>query len=143
MMKKTLLMGTLPEVRPILARIFSEHYDLVFCYEMREAVAALEGGRIDAVGCSIYFDGGKTFELLRLMKGNPATRHIPFFTASAAGAEMLPGVEQGIDIATRALGGNGVIPFARWRREDGDAKAFRRLLDLFARTIRESEARTG
>ncbi len=44
---------------------------------------------------------------------------------------MLPGVGQGLDIATRALGGNGVIPFVRWRHEDGDDRTFQRLPDLF------------
>jgi hypothetical protein len=49
-------MGRLDEVKPVLTRIFGEHYNLAFCCDMTEAIAGLERGvwtRSDVVSVSM------------------------------------------------------------------------------------------
>jgi hypothetical protein len=124
--RKTLLLGIIPQARPVLVDALSGHFDLIFCYTLDEAVAALDKS-VDIAACGIYFSDGQAFDLLRLMKNRPDTVHIPFFTATASPGILAPGVEQGIEIATRALDGQGFLPLTRWRSELGDAAAFEKL----------------
>jgi hypothetical protein len=90
--KHTLLICTIPAMRPVLINALSVRFNLAFCYTLREAVSLLDTG-VDAVVCGIYFADGEVFDLLRLVKANPKTKHIPFFTAYGSPGELMTGVE--------------------------------------------------
>jgi hypothetical protein len=140
--KHTLLICTIPAMRPVLADALSVRFNLAFCYTLREAVSLLDTG-VDAVVCGIYFADGQVFDLLRLVKANPKTKHIPFFTAYGSPGELMIGVEQGIETATRALGGEGFIPLTRWRSVSGDDKAFEKVRNRLDNALKDRAAKSG
>jgi hypothetical protein len=140
--KHTLLICTIPAMRPVLVDALSVRFNLAFCYTLREAVSLLDAG-VDAVVCGIYFADGQVFDLLRLVKANPKTKHIPFFTAYDSAGELMTGVEQGIETATRALGGEGFIPLTRWRSESGDDKAFEKVRNRLDKALKDRAAKSG
>ena len=142
MKKHTLLICTIPAMRPVLVDALSVRFNLAFCYTLREAVSLLDTG-VDAVVCGIYFADGQVFDLLRLVKANPKTKHIPFFTAYGSAGELMTGVEQGIETATRALGGEGFIPLTRWRSESGDDKAFEKVRNRLDNALKDRAAKSG
>jgi hypothetical protein len=140
--KHTLLICTIPAMRPVLVDALNVRFNLAFCYTLREAVSLLDTG-VDAVVCGIYFADGQVFDLLRLVKANPKTKHIPFFTAYGSPDELMTGVEQGIETATRALGGEGFIPLTRWRSESGDDKAFEKVRNRLDKALKDRAAKSG
>jgi hypothetical protein len=128
-------------MQPVLIDALSVRFNLAFCYTLREAVSSMDGG-VDAIVCGIYFADGQVFDLLRLTKADPKTKHIPFFTAYGSLGELMIGVEQGIEIATRALGGEGFIPLTRWRSESGDDKAFEKVRGTLDKALRDAAAKS-
>lgn len=142
MKKHTLLICTIPAMRPVLVDALSVRFNLAFCYTLREAVSLLDTG-VDAVVCSIYFADGQVFDLLRLVKANPKTKHISFFTAYGSPDELMTDVEQGIETATRALGGEGFIPLTRWRSVSGDDKAFEKVRNRLDKALKDRAAKSG
>ncbi len=134
MKTKTLLICTIPDLRPAIIGALGKHFNLVFCYTMREALAAMRRP-VDAIGCGIHFAEGQAFEFLQIVKENPKTCHIPFFMGHGSRSHLPAGMSYGIEVATRALGGQGVIPFRQWRDQMGDEKAFEKLRATFNRAL--------
>ena len=83
------------------------------------------------VVCGCHFDEGRMYDLLRLLKAEPATRTLPFLAVRCVEGELLDdALYESVKIAVRALGGNAFVDLLRWQRRWGPAEASHRLTHL-------------
>jgi hypothetical protein len=129
LMKKKLLLATRPDVRPLALRALADHFELEFCYNMRDAVNALDRG-VDGVLCGLHFGEGEFFDFLQHAKANPDTKAIPFFCLHGSEGNLSMPIQRSIEIATQAAGAERYIQISKLRAELGDEKAFEKIRNL-------------
>lgn len=107
-----LLLAVRPEDRPMVAAALGGEFDLAVAYTYNEAEAALRAGVVMVV-CGAHFDDGRMFDLLRLVKGDPAYAKIPFIPVLGQLPANSSAMAQSIRNATAALGADGFIDLSR------------------------------
>ena len=128
-MKKKLLLATRPDVRPLALRALADHFELEFCYNLRDAINVLGSG-VDGVLCGLHFGEGEFFDFLQYAKSNPDTKAIPFFCLHGSGGNLSAPIQKSIEIATQAAGAERYIQIAKLRAELGDEEAFKKIRNL-------------
>ncbi|WP_151633226.1 response regulator [Noviherbaspirillum aerium] len=124
--KPKLLLAIRPKAVPRLTKALSAEFSLAVCHTIEEALAALDE-EIDAVICGTNFDESRMFELLRRIKRDHATRHVPFVCVKAFGGVLHEGSDAGVAKAAELLDACAYIDFARWRVEFGKNAAAEKL----------------
>ena len=115
----------------IAERMLSGTCVVVGATSTSDALRRLGAGGISLVLCDVEFDDSRMFDLLRYVRAEPSTRGIPFLCVRTRQGELAPAVVEGLDIASRALGGAGFVDLVRLRRdlgEDAAASELRRLV---------------
>jgi hypothetical protein len=125
-MKKKLLLATRPDVRPLALRALADHFELEFCYNLRDAIKALGGG-VDGVLCGLHFGEGEFFDFLQYAKSNPDTKSIPFFCLHGSEGNLSTPIQRSIEIATKAAGAERYLQISKMRAEMGDEPAFEKI----------------
>jgi CheY-like chemotaxis protein len=97
------------------------------------AVSTLEEARAAVaqtpllVICGCHFDEGRMYDLLRLLKAEPALSKVPFMAVRCLEGELEDAIYESVKIAVRALGGNAFVDLLRWQRKYGEQEASHRL----------------
>lgn len=97
-----LLIAVRPEDVTLSMEILGDEFDAVFCHSYEDACAHLDA-RVRLITCGVHFDNGKVFDLLRYVRENPQTAHLPFFIMLGAGSRYSPAIVQGIRAAAKLL----------------------------------------
>lgn len=114
-----LLLAVRPEDRPMAMAALGEEFDVAIAYTYNEAEAALRAGVVMVV-CGAHFDDGRMFDLLRLVKGDPAYAKIPFIPVLGRLPANSSAMAQSIRNATAALGADGFVDISRLERRMGE-----------------------
>lgn len=112
-----------PEAIKRLTNAVGEEFELVFCHSLPTARRCLaEEGVALILGC-LHFDDSQVFDLLRIVKGDPATASLPFVCVKAFDG-ILPGrAYASVEKAARLLGATGFVDFAMLRTTHGKLAA--------------------
>ncbi len=103
--------------------------ELVFAATHDQALHKLNSS-FDLIICSLHFDNGRMYELLKYAKSISELKTIPFLCVQMTG-DILPfGTYKGMSKAFDLLGGDLFVQVARWRIEFGDEEAFKKLQDV-------------
>ncbi len=133
-MKKKLLIASRPDVRPLALRALADHFELEFCYNLPDAINALERGA-DGILCGLHFGEGEFFDFLQHAKGNPATKAIPFFCLHGSEGRLSAPIQKSIEIAIKATGAERYIHMSRLRAELGDEEAFKKIRSMISELL--------
>lgn len=93
-----------------------------------EAAKRLLSQHTPAVVCGCHFDEGRMYDLLRYMKGRPVLASTPFLAVRTVQGQLDDALYEGVQVATRALGGNGFVDLFSWRQRYGTVAAGERLI---------------
>ena len=124
-----ILIADSPEGLAALRRTVASAFDLVHAPTLELARQALQEGPALVV-CGAHFDEGRMYDLLRLMKADPALARLPFVAVRLLEGELDDALYESVKIAVRALGGDAFVDLPRWSRKYGAAEAGRRLTTL-------------
>lgn len=118
-------MAATPEAIGRVHAAFGGHY----LFTTTTTIAAIRWPAIanaDLILCNLQFDEGKMFDLLRHAKSDPNMKSIPFLCLNSTDA-LSPALIQSVEIASKAVGADAFVNIYAWRRQFGDAEAYRRL----------------
>lgn len=79
------------------------------------------------VVCGCHFDEGRMYDLLRYMKGRPLFASTPFLVVRTVAGQLDDALYESVEIATRALGGDGFVDLYQWTLRHGKTEADHRL----------------
>ena len=137
-----ILVADHPESFHAFRDALTSNHQLVHVVTLEEARDAL-GQRPALVVCGCHFDEGRMYDLLRLLKAEPATRGVPFVAVRCVEGELLDDtLYESVKIAVRALGGNAFVDLLRWQRRWGPAEAAHRLTHLIDRLVQAGSSDT-
>ncbi|MEA1938612.1 MAG: PleD family two-component system response regulator [Pseudomonadota bacterium] len=106
----------LPNVKLLVAKLSSEYFDVITAQSGQEAIDKIKVEVPDLVLLDVMMPGMDGFECCKLIKADPATRHIPIVmvTALSDNLNKVKGLESGADdFLTKPV--NDVALFARVR----------------------------
>ncbi len=128
-----LLLAVRPQDRPLATAALGEEFDVAIAYTYNEAEAILREGVLMVV-CGAHFDDGRMFDLLRLVKGDPALAKIPFIPVLGKLPANSPAMARSIRNATTALGADGFLDLSRMSARMGQQQ----MLDKLRQMAREA-----
>lgn len=100
MTARVLVVDDIPvNVKLLEARLSAEYYDVLTANSGRQALEVCENERVDIILLDVMMPGIDGFETCRLLRSNPATRHIPVImvTALDQACDRNRGLEMGAD----------------------------------------------
>jgi hypothetical protein len=124
-----LLLAVRPQDRPLAMAALGDEFEVVVAHTYAEAVAALRRGT-DLLVCGAHFDDGRLFDLLRLVKSDPALARIPFIPVLDELPANSPAMAQSIRNATAALGADGFIDLSRMSARMGQEQMLDKLRQM-------------
>ena len=84
--------------------------ELAHVRTIEQAIPTLAKQRFDLIISAVHLEyDGSVFDFLRLAKGSPATKHIPFIFYCSQSSKFARSVRDGLQIAARALGADKYI----------------------------------
>ena len=114
-----LLIAVRPEDVAFSRNILGDEFNAVFCHSFAEACAELDDS-VRLVTCGVHFDNGKVFDLLRLVREQASTAHLPFFILLGADSRYSRAVVQGIRVAAKLLKVTAFTDLTRFADKLGD-----------------------
>ena len=137
-MKKKILVAVAPAATELIASVLDDVASVDVAHTFAEAETAIAGG-VDLIIVGTFFDGSRMFDLLRLVKSGPATRHVPVICARAISAPGKgasatdPPILSNLDVvssASRSLGAEGFLDFCQRQIAVGILAAREELAEL-------------
>jgi len=128
-----LLIAVRHEDAAFARHIIGQEFDFVICHSFQEARDQLDKG-VHLVTCGVHFDNGRVFDLLRAVRENPGTAHLPFFILLGAGSRYSPAIIQGIRAAAKLLKVTAFTDLARFADKLGRDAA----IDALRKGIRDA-----
>lgn len=120
------LVAIRPEDRHVMDRVFGEEFDVIHCVTLTEAKAALATD-LALIGCGVHFDEGRMFDLLKLVKTDPAFRTIPFWGILRDDSLLSAAITRGIRTALKSMGASGLLNLSQLGPGSDEETAFRDL----------------
>jgi CheY-like chemotaxis protein len=121
--RPTMLVADTPDGIATLRFIFSDVTSRWLSASTIEGARACVRQQPDVILCGIHFDNSLMFDLLREVKQDAATAHIPFVGYRDLDSDIGPAVLEGLDIACRALSGQAFIDLYSLRNRKGVLRA--------------------
>ena len=126
-MKKKILVADGPDLKDRVGAILKAH-ELTYVHTLGEAMPALERAGYDLIIIGVHFDESRMFDLLRQIRADERYRGTPVVCAASHRFDTPISVE-GLEIATRALGAEAFIDFARHGDYDAGNAAIRGVVE--------------
>lgn len=120
---KKLLIAIRPEDVEFTKIILNDEFDVVFCHTYEDALAKLDD-TVKLITCGVHFDNGRVFDLLRYVRDNRRTEHLPFFIMLGASSRYSPAIVHGIKAAADLLKVTGFTDLTRFADKIGKEEAF-------------------
>jgi hypothetical protein len=89
----------------------------------------------DVIACSVHFNNGQFFDFLRLAKAHPTARHIPFIVVHTGKEAFFDYISQSVEIASKAMGAEAVVPLFKWHEELGTDAALKKYQDFIRKVV--------
>lgn len=130
---KRIIVAASSEAHACIRATLEGHFSFAIAGTLNAARAFL-AAPADLVVCTLDFDEGRIFDLLRYVKSMPETRGIPFICVNSS--DVLSGaLLQSVQVACEALGAQEFVQMAQWRRRLGDQRAFEKMRALLQHCI--------
>src|ERR1700704_6252322 len=110
-MRKKILVADGQDIKGRIGKILAP-YELTFVRTLGEATRALDREDYDLIIIGVHFDESRMFDLLRQVRADERYQAKPVVCVASQRFDRPISVE-GLAIATRALGANAFIDFAR------------------------------
>jgi CheY-like chemotaxis protein len=136
--RKKILVAAAPAATELIASALYDVASVRVAHTLEDAKSAIAGG-VDLIIVGTFFDGSRMFDLVRLVKSNPTTKHVPVICARAiiAPGRRTSAVEQPIlsnleivSSASKSLGAEGFLDFCQRQIIVGIRAAQEELADL-------------
>jgi hypothetical protein len=89
----------------------------------------------DMIACSVHFNSGNFYDFLQAAKSHSIAQSIPFLVIHTGREIHMDYIAHSVDIASRTLGADAVIPLSKWRSELGDEAAFRKYREVVRKLV--------
>lgn len=116
---------------PLLSEALGADFVLVYCASIATAKAEFDKS-VDAVIAGIDFDDSRMFDLLRSCKSSDQANRTPFVCVKCLEGELDGAAQEAVDVACRALGGDGFIDLHRWTKRFGADQSYEELRNLIS-----------
>lgn len=109
--------------------ILGDEWPVDACHTLRDATSRLSPDT-GIIVCGVHFDQGAMFDLLRVVKADPATSSIPFLLIVRRNTSHSEAMIDGIRSAAKILGVSAFIDLSTYRTDLDDAGRAAALRDL-------------
>jgi len=114
---------------PLVSQALGDNFDIVFCTSLATAETLLDES-IDIIIGGVHFDECRMFKLLRLCKSSDRVKEIAFVCIKFLEGELEEHAYEAVDIASKALGGDGFIDLYQSKKKLGENQAHNKLRNL-------------
>lgn len=128
------LVAIRPEDQDLMRRVFNEDFEVVHCVTLAEAQAALNAD-LGLIACGVHFDDGRMFDLLKLIKADPALCSIPFWGILRDEGMLSSAITRGIRTAMKSMGANGLFNLSQLGPASSEAAALSELRMAIRNTL--------
>lgn len=129
------LTATIPDALSVLGEAYpTPEFQYTAVLTLAEAIEQFEQP-YDVIACSVHFNDGQFYDLLRMVKAHPVARNAPFLVHFTGMESKHHYITQSVEIASKALGAAEIVPIYQWRSELGNEAAFKRYREVIRRWI--------
>lgn len=131
-----ILTATVADAVPVLDAAYpAPEFAYTATLTLADAIGLLDQPH-DLIACSVHFNNGQFYEFLRIAKAHPVARNTPFLVHFTGMESKRHHIAQSVEIASKALGADEIVPMYQWRSELGDEAAFRKYRDVINKWVR-------
>lgn len=132
------LVAIRPEDAEVMRHVLGEEFEVRACRSLAEAQAALSP-ELDMIACGVHFDEGRMFDLLTIVKSNPALSGIPFWGVLRDEGLLSTAITRGIRTAMKTLGANGLFNLSQLGPHADEDAAYRELRSALQKSFAARE----